>query len=86
MLRTPVYTLSAIDLTSLCAQYLKVRFQFELNERSSQLIGITTELLPAPKILPIKLMAEIHCIAKTLADAFLNHGKHILYITHFSYQ
>ena len=69
------FTLFSVDLTTLCAHYLQVRFQFVLSERSSQLIGITMEPPPLPLLLPIALTAELECIAETLGNAFLNHGK-----------
>jgi hypothetical protein len=77
VLLTPA--LHSLDLAHLCAQYLQKQFQSELGRRSSESsesIGITMASLPTPPImLPVSLTVELNCIAKTLADAFLNRGQ-----------
>jgi hypothetical protein len=72
----PTPSLSALDLSHLCAQYLQVRFRSELGQRSSQPTSVTMAPLPTPPImLPVSLTVELDCISKTLADAFLNRGQ-----------
>ena len=72
---TRIPTLSDTNITRLCAQYLKLRYKFELSRRSSQPIGIAMELPSTPIMLPVKLKLELDSIAKILTDAFLNRGK-----------
>jgi hypothetical protein len=68
-------TLTPLSLSDLCAQYLRDRFRFKLNARSSDSIGVpTTPQLP-PLMLPIPLTCELDRIANTLVDAFLNRGE-----------
>jgi hypothetical protein len=74
ILLTPA--LSPLDHARLCAQYLLARFQSELGRRLSESIGVTMAPLPTPPImLPVSLTVELDCIAKILADAFLNRGQ-----------
>jgi hypothetical protein len=74
VLLTPA--LSPLDFSHLCTQYLLARFRSELGRRSSQSIGVTMAPLPTPPImLPVSLTVELDCIAKSLADAFLNRGQ-----------
>ena len=69
----PTPTNTPLDLAHLCAQYLQALFRSELGQRS---MGVATAPLPTPPIiLPVYLTVELNCIAKTLADAFLNRGQ-----------
>lgn len=68
--------LSPLDLTDLCSQYLLARFRSELGRRSSQSIDVSMVPLPTPPImLRVPMIVELDCIAKMLADAFLNRGQ-----------
>jgi hypothetical protein len=69
------FTLSPVDLSAVCAEYLRLRFRFVLHGRSSPPIGITMEPPPVSLLLPIRLSVELECIAEILANAFLNRGK-----------
>jgi hypothetical protein len=67
--------LHPLDLAHLCTQFLQEQFRSELGRRSSESIGVAMAPLPMPPImLPVSLTVELTCIAKILADAFLNHG------------
>lgn len=67
--------LAPLDLAHLCTRYLLARFRSELGQRSSESIAITTVPLIPPIMLPVSLTMELDCIAKSLADAFLNRGQ-----------
>ena len=70
-------TLTPLSLSDLCARYLRDRFQFNLNVRSSDLIGVATTPQFPPLMLPIPLTSELDRIAIALVDAFLNRGEFI---------
>jgi hypothetical protein len=70
--------LDPLDLTHLCAKFLQDLFRSELGRRSSESesIGVAMAPPPVPPImLPVPLTVELNCIAKILADAFLNRGQ-----------
>ena len=69
-------TLTPLGLSDLCTRYLQTRFQIELDERSSPQIGASRFPPDYPLMLPVPLASELDQIAFTLADAFLNRGKH----------
>jgi hypothetical protein len=66
-------SLVPLSLSHLCAEYLRDRFQFKLNVRSSQSIAIATAPQFQPLMLPVSLASELDRIALILVDAFLNH-------------
>ena len=68
-------TLTPLSLSRLCAEYLRDRFRFGLNARSSQSIGVATAPQVQPLMLPVPLASELDRIALTLVDAFLNPGQ-----------
>ena len=75
VLQTP--RLTPLSLSHLCAEYLRDRFRFKLNARSSQSIAVATALQVQPLMLPVPLASELDRIALTLVDAFLNPGQYI---------
>ena len=74
-IHTPMLT--PLSLADLCAHYLRDRFQFNLNLRSSDLIDVATTSQFPPLMLPTPLTSELDRITIALADAFLNRGKYI---------
>ena len=73
--------LTPLSLSDLCARYLRDRFQFNLNARASDSIGIAITPQFPPLMLPIPLTSELDRIAIALVDAFLNRGEFI-YVRH----
>jgi hypothetical protein len=71
-----VPALTIPSLSDLCARYLQMRFQIELDARSPPQIGASMSPPDHPLMLPVALASELDQIAFTLADAFLNRGKH----------
>jgi hypothetical protein len=67
-------TLTPLSLSHLCAEYLRNRFRFKLNGRSSQSIVIATAP-EVPLMLPVPLVSKLDWIALTLVEAFLNPGQ-----------
>lgn len=67
--------LTPLSLSDLCAQYLRDRFQLNLNARSSDSVDVATTPHFPPLMLPIPLMSELDRIAIALVDAFLNRGE-----------
>jgi hypothetical protein len=68
-------SLTPLSLSDLCAEYLRAQFQFKLNTRSSQSIGVARPPGLQPLMLPVPLASELDRIALTLVDAFLNRGQ-----------
>jgi hypothetical protein len=67
--------ITALSLSHLCANYLKVLFQSKLNARTSQPIGASTAPPTPPLLLPLALALELDRIAVSLVDAFQNRGQ-----------
>jgi hypothetical protein len=70
-------SLAPLSLSHLCAEYLRDRFQFKLNVRSSQSITIATAPQFQPLMLLVSLASKLDRIALILVDAFLNRGLYI---------
>jgi hypothetical protein len=68
-------TLTPLNLSDLCAQYLRDRFQFKLNAHSSHSISVATMPPFPPLMLLILLTSRLDRIALTLVDAFLNRSE-----------
>jgi hypothetical protein len=79
---THTRSLTPQSLSDLCAQYLRDRFQFKLNARSSDSISVATTPQFPPLMLPIPLTSELDRIAIALVDAFLNRGEFIRELQH----
>ena len=63
-------TLTCLDLSHLCAIYLRAQFKFKLNACLS-----ASAMLPdQPLMLSVALASELDIIAAALVDAFLNHS------------
>jgi hypothetical protein len=73
--QVPTRTLTPLSLSRLSAEYLRDRFRFKLNGRSSQPIGAARAPQVQPLMLPVPLASELDRIALTLVEAFLNPGQ-----------
>jgi hypothetical protein len=73
------HTLTPLSLSHLCAEYLRDRFRFKLNEHSSQSITVATVLQVPRQVQPLMLLvplaSELDRIALTLMEAFSNPGQ-----------
>ena len=78
-------TLTPLSLSDLCAQYLRDRFRFKLQARSSDSVGVAAKPQLPPLMMPIPLTSELDRIALMLVDAFLNRSECICEIFSTSY-
>ena len=78
-------SLTPLSLSHLCSRYLQMRFQIELNARSTPQIGASMVPSALPLLLPVALASELDRVALILADAFLNPGKYCSLINHASH-
>ena len=62
-------SLTPLSLSHLCAKYLRSRFRYNLNARSS---GASAMPPAQPLMLPVGLASELDMISATLVDAFSN--------------
>jgi len=71
--------LTPLSFSQVCAGYLRARFRFNLNTRSSQSIGASSaapvKAPDPPMLLPVHLVKELDLIGLALAGAFLNPGQ-----------